>query len=150
VSDTTRLDQIASLGRLALLVRDADANRARGHVRLLVLVGVDVRRRQAMRVQRHLRDAQPPGRLPGAELELDGEAAERYLCSLVGANEEPCGRLEDLFWPSACLLPRCLSPSSVPSADGNLRSSGRQDAFAGILPGHTARAARSVIGRRQR
>jgi hypothetical protein len=111
---------------------------------------VDVRRRQAMRVQRHLRDAQPPGRLPGAELELDGEAAERYLCSLAGANEEPCGRLEDLFWPSACLLPRCLSPSSVPSADGNLWSSGRQDAFAGILPGRTARAARSVMGRRQR
>lgn len=64
VSDTTRLDQLASLGRLALLICDADANRARGHVRLLILVGVDVRRHQAMRVQRHLRDAQPPGRLP--------------------------------------------------------------------------------------
>jgi hypothetical protein len=48
VSDTTRLDEIASLGRLALLICDADANRARGHVRLLILVGVDVRRRQAM------------------------------------------------------------------------------------------------------
>ena len=47
-----------------------------------------------MRVQRHLRDAQPPGRLPGAELELDGEAAGQYLRSLASTTRNHAGALK--------------------------------------------------------
>jgi hypothetical protein len=54
-------------------------------------------------------------------------------------------------WPSACHPWRYLLPSSVPSpANGNPWSSGRQDDFAGILVGRTARADGSSRGRPQR
>jgi len=152
VSDSTRFEQIASLGRFELpsatrtpIVPAATyvysswsawtccgARRCGSSV-----ISVMLSRPAACPARSLNWTARPPG----------GTCAPSPL---AGASEEPCGRLEDLIWPSACLLPRCLSPSSVQSADGNLWSSGRQDAFAGILPGRTARAARSVMGRRQR
>jgi hypothetical protein len=84
---------------------------------------------------------------PGAQLELDGQAAGQYLRSLASTTRNPAGALKISL---AIGLPLAAMPIAIISPVRGRASSGRQDAFAGILSGRTARAARSVMGRRQR